>query len=153
MVLTSSCWIWEIVLAGRGEEVHSELSFRSNFAKSQHRQKLGSSFASQQGFVLPMLPTFWNQSCLQRWAFNVLRSRLLIPLLKYRIWNIHSTSLAANSVLGISFHIAAEHGKLSDSLSGKIPLISLIRAFRGERSRCNDKNVLTRRKSAMLELN
>lgn len=46
---------------GRGEEVRSELSFRSNFEKSQHRQKLvqnGSSFASQQGFVLSMLLTF-----------------------------------------------------------------------------------------------
>lgn len=51
------------------------------------------------------------------------------------------------------FHIAAEHGKLSDSLSGKIPPISLILAFRGERSHCNNKNALTRRKPAILELN
>lgn len=45
---------------GRREEVHSELSFRSNLDKSEHRQKLvqnGSSFASQQGFALSMLLT------------------------------------------------------------------------------------------------
>lgn len=40
-VFKSSCWICEVILAGRGGEVaHSELSFCNNFEKSQHRQNL-----------------------------------------------------------------------------------------------------------------
>lgn len=69
MFLKHSFWIWDIVLVGRGEEVLSELSFHSDFEKSQHRQKLVqnySSFASQQGFMVSTLVTLWNQSCLQR---------------------------------------------------------------------------------------
>lgn len=48
--------MWDIGLAGIGEEVQSELSFHGKFKKSQHRQKLvqnDSSFASQQGFCFP----------------------------------------------------------------------------------------------------
>lgn len=61
--------MWDIGLAVRGEEVQSELSFHSDFKKSQQRQKLvqnDSSFASQQGFVLSTLVVLRNQSYLQR---------------------------------------------------------------------------------------
>lgn len=83
----------------------------------------------------------------------MLRSRVLLLLLKHIIRNIHFTFLVVNSGFGFFFHFAADQGKKGLSLGGKIPLVSLLLAFRGKRSHCNDKNVLTRRKTAMLELN
>jgi len=66
--------------------------------------------------------------------------------LKY-IFDLSSCS----SPVEILLHIAAKHRKLS--YTGEIPLILLKLAFRGERSLCNDKNELSPRKPAMLELN
>lgn len=155
-VFRSSCWTWEITFTGWGGKVsHSELSFCSNFKKSQHRQNLAQNnpcFPSQQGFVICMLLTPWSQWGFQRWDVNVLTLRLLLHLLNDRIWNTYLTCPALILLLEtFSTLLQSKHRELSDI--GGITLILLILAFRGERSLCNDKNELSPRKPDMLELN